>query len=73
MIMKKLFWTFRAALPLLLLAAFSFAAAEEDWKAFVGAEKVRLLDSIPALPASFYVSPDGNDAWSGTLHSCSKL
>lgn len=67
MIMKKLFWTFRAALPLLLLAAFSFAAAEEDWKAFVGAEKVRLLDSIPALPASFYVSPDGNDAWSGRL------
>lgn len=41
--------------------------ARDDWRDFIGEEKVRLIDTVRSLPAMFYVSPDGNDAWSGKL------
>ena len=52
---------------LLLFALTAVCAAEDDWKDFVGPERLAFLESVDALPATFYVSPDGEDAWSGRL------
>ena len=65
--MTKNFLPFYSVVCVLLLLCGAPLTAEEGWKEFVGAETVRLLESVPALPATFYVSPEGNDAWSGRL------
>ena len=56
-----------AALLALVLAASARCCAEDGWKEFVGAEKVQLLETVRTAPAAFYVSPEGNDDWSGRL------
>ena len=71
-ILKKVFMTkkvlsFLYAVCTLLLLCGVPSVAEDGWKEYVGPEMVQLLDSAAALPASFYVSPEGNDAWSGRL------
>lgn len=60
--MKRLV-LFGAVWALLSLAAF----AQDDWQEFIGLRKAELLGSLQKYPARFYVSPDGNDAWSGGL------
>ena len=52
---------------LLLFALTAVCAADDDWKDFVGPERLAFLESVDTLPATFYVSPDGDDAWSGRL------
>ena len=54
------------ALFIAALCAASFCSAAE-WEEFVGSQKVELLNSIRSYPATFYVSLDGNDEWSGRL------
>lgn len=50
----------------LFLAAAAVYAVEDDWRDVVPAQAA-LLDSIKTIPATFYVSLAGNDAWSGRL------
>ena len=53
---------------LLLFTLTAVCAADDDgWKEFIGPERLALLESVDTVPASFYVSPDGSDAWSGRL------
>ncbi len=59
----KRYVVFGAVWALLSLAVF----ADDNWQEFIGLRKAELLDSYRDLPAQFYVSLDGNDAWSGTL------
>ena len=43
------------------------SGGEGDWRGFVGPDRLALLDSVKTAPATFYVSPDGCDGWSGRL------
>ncbi|MBR6481517.1 MAG: hypothetical protein IKT12_07415, partial [Thermoguttaceae bacterium] len=53
---------------LLLFTLTAVCAADDDgWKEFIGPERLAFLESVDTVPASFYVSPDGSDAWSGRL------
>ncbi len=52
---------------LLFLALTPFCAAESDWREFVGPEMLGRLESADSIPATFFVSPEGNDDWSGRL------
>ena len=49
----------------LWLSLSMFAAAQDNWRDFIGERKLNLIDSVQEMPALFYVSPDGDDAWSG--------
>lgn len=49
---------------LFLLGCCAVLRAESDWE-FIGLDKTRILDTVRDIPATFYVSPEGNDEWSG--------
>ncbi|MBQ3389094.1 MAG: right-handed parallel beta-helix repeat-containing protein [Thermoguttaceae bacterium] len=65
--MKRISFMTGAAFLALVLAASPRTWADDDWKAFVGAEKVQLLETVKTAQPTFYVSLEGNDAWSGRL------
>ena len=61
----KRFVIFATVWALLSQAVF----ADDNWQEFIGLRKAELLDSYRNIPARFYISLDGNDAWSGSLAS----
>lgn len=62
--MRKIFLRLTLAAFFLLPCVFSFA---DSWREFAGSEKTAILDSVGDMPATFYVSPEGNDTWSGKI------
>lgn len=59
---------FFTALPALAMSTLALSALKaEEWKERIGRERLQILESHQTLPATFYVAPTGNDAWSGRL------
>ena len=52
---------------LFLFSPFFLFGGEGDWRDFIGPDRLARLESVGTLPATFYVSPDGRDDWSGRL------
>ncbi|MBO7708382.1 MAG: right-handed parallel beta-helix repeat-containing protein [Thermoguttaceae bacterium] len=50
---------------LFLSLSAALAADDGGWREFVGSGRIALLESAKTAAATFYVSPEGNDSWSG--------